>query len=157
MRKFMAIVCATFFFCVNPVSTSANPACMNITRNPVIRVHIMLMAILLCPSAFPMVDTVLAIFAMVELTAAKLVSLALETVSNTFVSVVSISLMVPVAPPFGSCACSEDIGMINRQVIIAVNRFRKKELEVPLPVFFRFIVLIWLLSDKKNVSQIFGS
>jgi hypothetical protein len=33
-----------------PGFNSANPACMNITRNPVIRVQTMLMAILLWPS-----------------------------------------------------------------------------------------------------------
>src|SRR5438876_943875 len=32
--KFMVIVCAAFLARVNPVSTIAKPACMNITRNP---------------------------------------------------------------------------------------------------------------------------
>src|ERR1019366_4582008 len=48
-RKFIAIVCATFFARVSPVSTRANPSCMNITRNPVSRVHTMLSAV--CESA----------------------------------------------------------------------------------------------------------
>ena len=45
--KFIAKVCATFLACVKPVSTMANPACMNMTRKPVISVHIMLIATLL--------------------------------------------------------------------------------------------------------------
>src|SRR5262249_30274849 len=49
--KFMDIVCAAFFARQNPVSTIAKPACMNMTRKPVISVHTMLMAILLCPIA----------------------------------------------------------------------------------------------------------
>src|SRR6266850_5576500 len=49
-KKFMAIVCATFFALVNPVSTIANPACINITRNPVMSVHMMLIDILAWPA-----------------------------------------------------------------------------------------------------------
>src|ERR1019366_1841281 len=47
--KFMAIVWATFLARVRPDSTSAKPACMNMTRNPVTRVHTMLSAA--CESA----------------------------------------------------------------------------------------------------------
>src|SRR5713226_7028414 len=48
--KFMAMVWAAFLARQNPVSTSANPACMNMTRKPVISVQTMLMAILLWPT-----------------------------------------------------------------------------------------------------------
>src|SRR5438094_2335745 len=48
--KFIIIVCATFFARVKPVSTSANPACMNMTRKPVNRVHMMLMETRLWPA-----------------------------------------------------------------------------------------------------------
>src|SRR5215831_7682334 len=48
--KFMAMVWAAFLARQNPVSTMAKPACMNITRNPVISVQTMLMAILLWPT-----------------------------------------------------------------------------------------------------------
>src|SRR5436853_1988792 len=37
--KFMVIVWPAFFERVKPVSTSAKPACMNITRNPATSVH----------------------------------------------------------------------------------------------------------------------
>src|SRR5205814_7927206 len=37
--KFMVIVWPAFLERVNPVSTSAKPACMNITRNPATSVH----------------------------------------------------------------------------------------------------------------------
>jgi hypothetical protein len=37
--KFMAAVCPAFLARHRPVSTYMNPACMNITRNPVMRVH----------------------------------------------------------------------------------------------------------------------
>ena len=36
------MVWAAFFARVSPVSTSAKPACMNMTRNPVTSVHTML-------------------------------------------------------------------------------------------------------------------
>src|SRR5260221_1484893 len=42
--KFMVIVCAAFLARVNPVSTIAKPACMNITRNPATKVHTKLIA-----------------------------------------------------------------------------------------------------------------
>src|SRR2546426_1746345 len=42
--KFMVIVCAAFLARVNPVSTIAKPACMNITRNPATNVHTKLIA-----------------------------------------------------------------------------------------------------------------
>src|SRR6266571_7498719 len=48
--KFIAIVWAAFLARQKPVSTSANPACMNMTRKPVRSVHIRLMAILLWPT-----------------------------------------------------------------------------------------------------------
>src|SRR4051794_36369627 len=41
----MPIVWATFLARVSPVSTRANPACMNMTKNPVINVQKMLTAI----------------------------------------------------------------------------------------------------------------
>ena len=40
--KFMLIVWAAFFARHRPVSTIANPACMNITRKPAISAHTML-------------------------------------------------------------------------------------------------------------------
>ncbi len=43
----MEKVWAAFLARVKPVSTMANPVCMNMTRKPVIRVHVMLIAILL--------------------------------------------------------------------------------------------------------------
>src|SRR5882724_2954575 len=42
--KFMVNVWAAFLARVNPVSTMAKPACMNMTRKPVIRVHTKLIA-----------------------------------------------------------------------------------------------------------------
>src|SRR6266699_4767237 len=52
--KFMVMVCAAFFARVKPVSTSAKPACMNITRKPATSVQTKLMATVLAsmsPSA----------------------------------------------------------------------------------------------------------
>ena len=69
----------------------AKPACMNITRNPVINVHMILMAILLWPSAFPITFTAFT-------TEFKVVSLVAANVSMPK------SLMVPVVAPVGSCA-----------------------------------------------------
>ena len=43
--KFMLIVCIAFLARVKPVSTSAKPACMNMTRKPVTSSQTMLMAI----------------------------------------------------------------------------------------------------------------
>ena len=37
--KFIVIVCAAFLARVKPVSASANPACMNITRKPAMSVQ----------------------------------------------------------------------------------------------------------------------
>src|SRR5512133_2032086 len=48
-KKFIPIVWATFFARVRPVSTSAKPACMNMTRKPQSIVHTMLSAV--CVSA----------------------------------------------------------------------------------------------------------
>src|SRR2546426_2453615 len=45
--KFIVMVCAAFFARVKPVSTSARPACMNITRNPATSVQTKLMATVL--------------------------------------------------------------------------------------------------------------
>ena len=45
--KFIAIVCAAFLARLKPVSTSAKPACMNMTRKPATSVHTKLMATLL--------------------------------------------------------------------------------------------------------------
>src|SRR5271165_3021792 len=39
MIRFIAIVLTAFFDRVNPVSTIANPSCMNITRKPAISSH----------------------------------------------------------------------------------------------------------------------
>src|SRR6266567_3094278 len=46
------MVCAAFFARVRPVSTSANPACMNITRKPATIVHTMLRAVWVSVSCF---------------------------------------------------------------------------------------------------------
>ncbi len=48
--KFMEKVWAAFLARVKPVSTMANPACMNMTRKPQTRVQTMLMEILLWPT-----------------------------------------------------------------------------------------------------------
>ena len=48
--KFIPMVCATFLARVSPVSTSAKPACMNMTRNPVNNVQTTLRAIRLWPT-----------------------------------------------------------------------------------------------------------
>ena len=48
--KFIIMVWLAFFARHRPVSTIANPACMNMTRKPQIRVHTKLMAILFCPT-----------------------------------------------------------------------------------------------------------
>ena len=42
--KFMVMVWAAFLARVNPVSTIANPACMNMTRNPATSIHTKLIA-----------------------------------------------------------------------------------------------------------------
>ena len=39
MTKFIAMVFTAFFERVNPVSSIANPTCMNITRKPAISTH----------------------------------------------------------------------------------------------------------------------
>jgi hypothetical protein len=49
--KFMVAVWAAFFARVNPTSTIAKPACMNITRKPATRVHTKLIAIPLAAAA----------------------------------------------------------------------------------------------------------
>src|SRR6266581_2453225 len=49
--KFIVNVCAAFLARVKPVSTMANPACMNITRKPVTRVHTKLMATVFAAAA----------------------------------------------------------------------------------------------------------
>ena len=46
MAKFVLITCAAFFFCVKPVSTSAKPACMKITRTAPMTTHSRLVAAL---------------------------------------------------------------------------------------------------------------
>src|SRR6266536_370708 len=48
--KFIIMVWLAFLARQRPVSTIAKPACMNITRNPVIRVHTKLMAMRFCPT-----------------------------------------------------------------------------------------------------------
>src|SRR4029450_1866258 len=48
--KFIIMVCATFLARVKPVSTSAKPACMNMTRKPVSRVHMRLIDTRLWPA-----------------------------------------------------------------------------------------------------------
>src|SRR6185369_14435532 len=48
---FMAIVCDAFFARVNPVSQKANPACMNITRNPASSIQTKLLAIFAWPTS----------------------------------------------------------------------------------------------------------
>src|ERR1044072_2881946 len=49
--KFIVIVWAAFLARVKPVSTMANPACMNITRNPATSVHTKLMATVFAAAA----------------------------------------------------------------------------------------------------------
>src|SRR5437588_12229551 len=49
--KFMVMVWAAFLARVNPVSTMANPACMNITRNPATSVQTKLMATVFAAAA----------------------------------------------------------------------------------------------------------
>src|SRR5579884_3599906 len=52
--KFIIMVWFAFLARQSPVSTIANPACMNMTRKPVIRVHTKLIAILFWPTWFAM-------------------------------------------------------------------------------------------------------
>ena len=47
--KFIIMVWLAFFARQSPVSTSANPACMNITRKPVMSVQTKLIAMRFCP------------------------------------------------------------------------------------------------------------
>src|SRR6266568_4538910 len=49
--KFIVMVCAAFFARVKPVSTSAKPACMNITRKPATSVQTKLIATVLAADA----------------------------------------------------------------------------------------------------------
>jgi hypothetical protein len=49
--KLVIITWAAFFLRQKPVCTSANPACMNITRKPATSVQVKLMAILFLPAA----------------------------------------------------------------------------------------------------------
>src|SRR6267142_1314107 len=49
--KFIVIVCAAFFARVKPVSTSAKPACMNITRKPATSVQTKLTDVLVSATA----------------------------------------------------------------------------------------------------------
>src|SRR5256886_9278464 len=49
--KFMVMVWAAFLARVNPVSTMAKPACMNITRNPATSVQTKLIATVLAAAA----------------------------------------------------------------------------------------------------------
>src|SRR5689334_12485469 len=49
--KFMVTVWAAFLARVKPVSTMANPACMNMTRNPATRVQTRLMELVLSATA----------------------------------------------------------------------------------------------------------
>ena len=51
--KFMVMVWAAFLARVKPVSTSAKPACMNITRKPASRTHTKFRATRVCPTAAP--------------------------------------------------------------------------------------------------------
>src|SRR5579884_2208079 len=48
--KFIIMVWLAFFARHSPVSTTANPACMNMTRKPVTSVHTKLIAILFWPT-----------------------------------------------------------------------------------------------------------
>ena len=48
--KFIDIVCDAFFARQSPVSTSAKPACMNMTKKPVINVQTMLIEITFLPT-----------------------------------------------------------------------------------------------------------
>src|SRR3989442_4033992 len=77
--KFIDIVWAAFLARQKPVSTSAKPACMNMTRKPVSSVHMRLMAILLWPA--------------VAITSSSF---------GAFGSLTTTSLAVPVLSPVGS-------------------------------------------------------
>src|SRR5258708_24654029 len=79
--KFIEMGGGGFFARQNPVSTSANPACMNMTRKPVMSVQTTLMAILLWPT--------------VSITSVSVGCLGSFTVT---------SLAVPVVAPVGSGA-----------------------------------------------------
>src|SRR5215813_58262 len=117
--KFMDIVCAAFFARQNPVSTIAKPACMNMTRKPVISVHTMLMATLLCPA-----------------------------VSNASIraglpaSFRGTSLAVPVAPPFGSAAgvCAEDAKLAPCQRAMENNKANNSLIARALFILCSFIM-----------------
>src|ERR1700682_1573551 len=52
--KFIIMVWFAFLARHRPVSTRANPACINMTKKPVTRVQTKLMAILFCPTWFAM-------------------------------------------------------------------------------------------------------
>src|SRR5215510_1930541 len=89
--KFIDIVWAAFFARVNPVSTIAKPACMNMTRNPARSVQTKLMAILLWPT--------------VSITSVRVGFFGSLTGTSAAVPVVA-----PVGSPFGwpiaPCACT---------------------------------------------------
>src|SRR5262245_1295899 len=89
--KFIIMVWLALLARVRPVSTMAKPACMNMTRKPVISVHTKLMAILFCPAWF-------ARSAMVR---------------PAFGSAMATSLALPVRPPSGSpLALSSPLGVL---------------------------------------------
>ena len=48
--KFIIMVWLAFFARQRPVSTRANPACMNMTRKPATSVHTKLTAMRFCPT-----------------------------------------------------------------------------------------------------------
>ena len=56
--KFIVMVWAAFLARVKPVSASAKPACMNITRNPATRTQTKFSATRVCPRAAPISSTV---------------------------------------------------------------------------------------------------
>ncbi len=56
--KFIVIVWAAFFARVKPVSASAKPACMNMTRNPAISVQTKLSETRVWPTAAPISSSV---------------------------------------------------------------------------------------------------
>src|SRR5262245_28531209 len=95
--KFIDIVWAAFLARVNPVSTIAKPACMNITRKPASSVHTKLMAILLWPT--------------VSITSGRVGFFGSFTVTSAAVPVVA-PVGSPAGCPMAPCACAVEEGPV---------------------------------------------
>src|SRR5258708_1963371 len=88
--KFIIMVWFAFLARHRPVSTMANPACINMTKNPLTRVQTKLIAILFCPAWF---------------TKSPMESPFLLSLTVT-------SLALPVSEPSGSpLACASAVGI----------------------------------------------